>query len=165
MDVCHCGSGQPIEDCCLPVIRGERQSKTAVELMRSRYTAFVIGDVDWILASHHPDTRDEVDREEIERWSSGSEWLGLRIKETIDGEAGDSEGIVHFRARYKVGMQQVEHVERARFERYEGEWLFHSVIEDEQPALVPVVPASSVGRNDQCLCGSGKKHKRCCGLV
>lgn len=165
MDACHCGSGRDILNCCLPIIRGERTAETAEELMRSRYSAFVLGDVDWILASHHPETLDEVSRDDVEQWSSGSEWLGLRIRGTEGGETGDEEGVVHFRARYKVGAQQVEHVERARFLRHGGDWRFHSVIEDEPVELVPVGPASTVGRNDPCTCGSGRKYKRCCGAA
>ncbi|MCW2961529.1 MAG: motif domain protein [Thermoleophilia bacterium] len=167
MDSCHCGSGRDLSECCLPVIRGERSAATAEELMRSRYSAFVLGDVDWILKSHHPDTVDEVNAEEIEEWSKSSEWLGLRIRETEGGGADDEEGLVVFRARYKVQGQQVDHVERAHFERADGEWRFHSVREDEETVveLKPVEPKSEVGRNDPCPCGSGKKFKKCHGAA
>lgn len=147
------------------MIRREREATTAEELMRSRYSAFVLGDIDWIIDSHHPDTVDEVSREDIEQWASGSEWLGLRIRGTEAGGADDDEGEVHFRARYKVGSQQVDHVERARFLRHEGAWKFHSVIEDEPQELIPVGPAATVGRNDPCTCGSGRKYKKCCGAA
>lgn len=134
--------------------------------MRSRYTAFVRADVDWIVASHHPDTVDEVDRDDIERWARDSEWLGLAIRSTEDGGPGDDEGSVQFRARYRALGRQVDHVEEARFVRDGGAWRFHSVIEaDDGPQFVPVTPRSSVGRNDPCPCGSGRKHKRCCGVA
>lgn len=164
MDACPCGSGRDVAECCLPVIRRERVAVTAEELMRSRYSAFVIGDVDWIVDSHHPDTVDEINRDDVASWSSGSEWLGLRIRGTEDGGVDDDEGVVSFRARYKVGTQQVDHVERARFTRHDGQWRFHSVVEeDEGPQLVPVGPSSDVGRNDPCPCGSGRKFKKCHG--
>lgn len=165
MDPCPCGTGRDATECCLPVIRRERSAATAEELMRSRYTAFVVNDVDWIMDSHHPETVDEVDRDEVGQWASGSEWLGLRIRDTEAGQEGDDEGIVSFRARYKVQGQQVDHVERARFVRDEGEWRFHSVVEEEAQQLVPVGPASEVGRNDPCTCGSGRKYKKCCGAA
>lgn len=135
--------------------------------MRSRYTAFVLSDVDWIMDSHHSETVGEIDRDEVEKWSSGSEWLGLRIKSTTDGGPDDNEGTVSFRARYKVQGQQVDHIEKARFEREDGEWRFHSVVEeeDQQQVLVPVGPKSEVGRNDPCPCGSGKKYKKCHGAA
>jgi SEC-C motif-containing protein len=163
MDPCACGSGRPSSECCLPVILGERPAATAEELMCSRYTAFATGAIDWIMDSHHPDTVDEIDRDEVERWANGSEWLGLKIRDTEAGGPEDDEGVVVFRARYKVQGQQVDHVERARFKRDGGEWRFHSVLEgDDQPELVP---ASTVGRNDPCTCGSGRKYKKCCGAA
>jgi SEC-C motif-containing protein len=167
MEACHCGSGRELTECCLPVIRGERRAATAEELMRSRYSAFVIADIDWILASHHPDTRDEVNAEEVEEWAKGSEWLGLRIRDTDAGGADDETGTVVFRARYKVQGQQVDHVERAHFEREDGDWRFHSVLEeeDDRPELKPVEPKSEVGRNDPCPCGSGTKFKKCHGAA
>ena len=133
--------------------------------MRSRYSAFVTGDIDWIMDSHHSDTVGEVDRAEVEQWATGSEWLGLRIRSTEAGAEGDSEGMVSFRARYKVQGQQVDHVENAHFEREDGEWRFHSVVEEEEQQLVPVGPKSEVGRNDPCPCGSGKKYKKCHGAA
>ncbi len=135
--------------------------------MRSRYTAFVVNDVDWIMDSHHSSTVDEIDRDEVEKWSAGSEWMGLRIRSTEAGGPDDTEGFVSFRARYKVQSQQVDHVEQARFERENSEWRFHSVVEEEDqaPQLVPVGPRSEVGRNDPCPCGSGKKYKKCHGAA
>lgn len=134
--------------------------------MRSRYTAFAINDVDWIMDSHHSDTVDEIDREEVGKWSASSEWLGLKIRDTKDGGPDDTEGTVTFRARYKLQGQQVDHVETAHFEREGGEWRFHSVVEEaDQPELVPVGPKATVGRNDPCPCGSGTKYKKCCGAA
>ncbi|MCW2928756.1 MAG: motif domain protein [Thermoleophilia bacterium] len=165
MDPCPCGSGRTIVECCKPVIDRERVAATAEELMRSRYTAFATSNVDWIMDSHHPDTVGEIDRDEVEQWSTSSEWLGLRIRDTSEGGPDDDEGTVTFRARYKVQAQQVDHVERAKFLRHEGAWHFHSVLEDEPTELVPVTPKSDVGRNDPCPCGSGQKYKKCHGAV
>jgi SEC-C motif-containing protein len=168
MDLCPCGSGRPRSECCQPVIDRERVAVTAEELMRSRYTAFVVGDVDWIMDSHHPDTVAEIDRDEVADWSKQSDWQGLSIRETVDGGADDDEGIVVFRARYKLNGQEVNHVERAKFLRADGEWRFHSVAPDEEAApieLTPVTPKSTVGRNDPCPCGSGKKYKKCHGAA
>jgi SEC-C motif-containing protein len=167
MDPCHCGSGRTFVDCCKPVIDRERSAATAEELMRSRYSAFVVGDVDWIMDSHHPDTVGEIDRDEVAEWSRSADWAGLTIRETEAGGPDDAEGMVDFRARYKVQGRMVDHVERAHFERADGEWRFHSVIEPEerQQELVPVGPAATVGRNDPCTCGSGKKYKKCCGAA
>jgi SEC-C motif-containing protein len=166
METCPCGSAEPEIDCCTPIRERAKQAPTAEALMRSRYTAFVRGDVDWIMESHHPDTVGEIDRDEVGRWSTESEWLGLRIKSTEGGGIDDAEGMVEFRARYRAQGQTIDHAERAHFERSEGEWRFHSVVEDDGlPELVPVTPRASVGRNDPCTCGSGRKYKKCCGAA
>lgn len=134
--------------------------------MRSRYTAFVIGDVDWIMDSHHPGTVGEIDRDQVAQWSADSDWLGLKIRDTEAGGPDDDEGTVTFRARYKVQGRQVDHVEKARFTRLDGTWRFHNVVEEsDEQELVPVGRSSSVGRNDPCPCGSGRKHKKCCGAA
>ena len=166
MEPCPCGSGRTFTDCCKPVIERERVAATAEELMRSRYAAFATSNVDWIMDSHHPDTVDEIDRDEVAQWAGSSEWLGLKIRATEDGGPDDATGTVDFRARYSVQGRQIDHVERAHFERDNGEWRFHSVLEvDDAPELVPVGPRSTVGRNDPCTCGSGRKYKKCCGAA
>ncbi len=160
---CPCGSGAARAACCQPIIDGDTDAESPEALMRSRYTAFAIGAIDWLVDSQHPDTRDTVDRDSIERWSRGSDWLGLEIHDTEDGGPGDEGGVVEFTARYRQEGTVVEHHERSWFARHEGAWRFHSVlVDDDGPELVPVTPASTVGRNDPCPCGSGKKYKRCC---
>ena len=118
--------------------------------------------------SHHPDTVSEIDRDEVGEWSRGSDWQSLTIRGTNQGGPDDAEGTVDFRARYKVQGRLVDHVERAHFERDTGEWRFHSVVEaqdDDRPVLVPVGTRATVGRNDPCTCGSGRKYKKCCGAA
>lgn len=160
---CPCGSGAAFAACCEPIINQSVPAASAEQLMRSRYSAYVTGAVDWIIASNHADSRDEIDRSEIERWSRESTWQGLKIIDAFDGNS-PHEAFVRFRARYRLEGVNHVHKERARFERVDGEWMFHSAVEDEDdaPQLVPVEPSSAVGRNDPCPCGSGKKFKRCC---
>lgn len=165
-NLCPCGSGRELDNCCLPAVRGEREPDTAEALMRSRYTAYVLGELDYIVETNHSSTRDEVDREEIERWSTGSDWLGLSILDTEAGGSEDAEGTVTFTARYRYEGTTHTHRERSRFERENSAWRFHSVLGDgTELDLVPVTASSTVGRNDPCPCGSGKKHKKCCGAA
>lgn len=162
---CPCGSDSPFAACCGPVIDGSRTATTAEELLRSRYSAFVAGAIDWIIDSHHSDTVGEIDRDEVARWSGDSEWLGLTVRDVVDGAGSDDEGEVTFRARYRADGRVVDHDERAYFVRTDDGWKFHSVLapHDDGPELVPVAAAATVGRNDPCPCGSGAKFKRCCG--
>ena len=67
--------------------------------MRSRYSAFVRGAVDYLLDTYDPATRDPREREAITRWSKESTWTGLEVLATERGGEGDSDGTVEFRAR------------------------------------------------------------------
>ncbi|MDQ6967588.1 MAG: YchJ family metal-binding protein, partial [Mariprofundaceae bacterium] len=52
---CPCGSNKPFASCCRPIIANDSAS-TAEQLMRSRYSAFVLGDAEYLLKTWHPDT-------------------------------------------------------------------------------------------------------------
>jgi SEC-C motif-containing protein len=157
---CPCGHQRPFEDCCGRFITGRDSPQSAEELMRSRYTAFATQQSDYLIASHHPETRGEVDRDAVRRGSERMTWRGLEILETVDGRAGDDQGWVEFIARYvERGEEQVHH-ERSLFRRHQGRWFFHSA---ESPKGTPIERAQpKVGRNEPCPCGSGKKSKKCC---
>ncbi len=123
--------------------------------MRSRYTAHVRGDVDYIARTLAPESQAGFDRRAVADWATQSEWLGLRIVATERGEAWDDEGIVEFVATYRRDGRAQEHRERSIFRKTgAGEWLF---VRGAAPAPL------KAGRNDPCPCGSGKKHKTCCG--
>ncbi len=140
---------------------GSANPETAEQLMRSRYAAFATHDIDYIIATHHPDTRGEVKRDEVERFSHGSTWLGLEIVATSEGQVGDDQGFVEFIARYRQNGEECHHHERSLFRRHQGRWHFHSA---EYPKAAPIQRAQpKVGRNEPCPCGSGKKYKKCCG--
>ncbi len=140
--------------------RGEKYPATPEELMGSRYAAYALGEIDWIVATHLPDKRHEIDQENTERWSKQSEWLGFEVVETEGGGENDSQGIVEFVARYKLKGATFNHRERAEFEKLNGKWYF---VDGKEVAGPPVRVEKTPGRNDPCSCGSGKKYKKCCG--
>ena len=107
-----------------PFFKGEQHANTAEELMRSRYAAFALGEIDYILATHDPETREEVERDAVTEWSTRSEWLGFDILNKVDGEQDDASGTVDFVARYRIGGLTTEHRERAEFRKHEGKWVF-----------------------------------------
>ena len=160
---CPCGQGDSLEDCCGPIIEGRCHPQTAVALMRARYTAFATQQIGFLFASHHPDTRGEVDRDGVARSSKNSKWLGLEILHTEDGLAGDQRGWVEFVARYRSNGRELLHHELSLFERHQGRWYFHGGHPPKPVAAPPSPPR--VGRNEPCPCGSGKKNKKCCGAA
>jgi SEC-C motif-containing protein len=158
---CACGIGESTETHCLPIIRRKQKAETAEALMRARYTAYALGEVDFIMDTHTPEAAKDVDRKSTEAWSKNSNWLGLEVLKTEGGGPDDETGIVEFVARYKIKNVALDHRERAKFEKRGSQWLFADA---EQIAGPPVRhEGPRVGRNDPCPCGSGKKYKKCHG--
>ena len=120
--------------------------------MRSRYSAFVLKDSEYLRSSWHPSTRPESLDLELDP----VEWLGLTVEESRGGES-DLKGEVTFRARFSHDGQISELAERSRFVREDGSWFY---LDGEQLSSDRL---EKVGRNSPCPCGSGKKYKRCCG--
>jgi SEC-C motif-containing protein len=130
---------------------------TAEALMRSRYTAYVVHAIDYIIATCYDG--EKIDRQSVADWSEKSKWLGLRIISSGGGE-GDNAGTVIFEATYEQkGLRRVHH-ETGYFTKHNGCWFYESGKIEEQTVIRN---GSKVGRNDPCVCGSGKKYKRCCG--
>ena len=157
---CPCCSEKPYAECCAPYISGTVPAPTAEALMRSRYTAYATGDVDYIKKTMGPAIKaKEFDRESVEKWANESEWLGLSIVTTAKGSENDTEGTVEFIAQYSDGKNEQIHHESAEFRKIDGAWYFidgrmmNEPYRREEP---------KVGRNDACPCGSGKKFKKCC---
>ena len=158
---CPCGSGSAYAACCEPLITGQREADTAEALMRARYTAYARAETEFLLASLHPDNRDEHEPDKIRAWAEESKWHGLEILGTEAGGPADETGYVEFVAEYTYDSERSHHHERAVFSRHEGRWYF---VEGDPVKGRPYVRnAPKVGRNDPCPCGSGRKYKRCCG--
>ena len=108
---CPCGGGR-YADCCAPYLRREVWPPTAEALMRSRYTAFALGDADYLLRTWHPRTRPEELRLDPELV-----WLSLQIVAAV----GDD---VEFIARYRGPQVRGFQRERSRFARHGGRWFY-----------------------------------------
>jgi len=160
---CPCESTKSLTECCGPLLDGTRGAETAEELMRSRYSAYARGQVDYILATIVPEQREHHEEATIRQWSTESEWLGLEIVEHAP-DPGDEAATVEFVARYKNAEGElIAHHERSRFVKIEGDWFF----QDGQPVEAGTIVRDSpkVGRNDPCPCGSGRKSKKCCAAA
>jgi SEC-C motif-containing protein len=122
---CPCLSGSVFGECCGPYHRGEALAPTAERLMRSRYSAFAVGDAEYLLASWHPSTRPaSLELEE------GLRWFRLDILDRANGGVLDAEGTVEFRAHYRLAEprpgepRRGEVHERSRFVRENGRWFY-----------------------------------------
>jgi SEC-C motif domain protein len=159
MSFCTCGSDADYAVCCEPIITGAQPARTAEQLMRARYSAYAGLRMDFIFESTHPDHRDTFDPVGTRAWAEQSTWQGLEIIGVTKGGEEESEGEVEFIARYKEKELNREHHERGQFRKLDGTWYFAEAIMVKNKPLV----VAKIGRNDPCPCGSGLKHKKCCG--
>jgi SEC-C motif-containing protein len=122
LQACPCGrttsKGQTfaLHNCCGPLHAGQ-SAPDAERLMRSRYSAFVLGDMAYLLATWHASRRPatlELD--------AGAKWLGLEIKQ--HRTSGPDTAEVEFVARFRVGGKAVRQRERSRFVQQEGRWFY-----------------------------------------
>ncbi|WP_256668236.1 YchJ family protein [Nocardia cyriacigeorgica] len=116
---CPCRRGEPFGSCCGPIVAGERSAPTAETLMRSRYTAFAIGDVDYLLYSWHPRTRPKQ-----LALDPNQQWLFLEIQRTERGGPFDDTGVVEFTAHYRDDTGRGSLHEVSRFVRDSGAWVY-----------------------------------------
>jgi len=121
-DLCPCGRTHskggvlPVQDCCGPFHAG-LAAPDAESLMRSRYSAFVLRHVPYLLDTWHASTRPAT--LELEE---GAKWLGLEIR--CHRSTGDNSAEVEFVARYRVAGRAVRQHELSRFVREEGRWFY-----------------------------------------
>jgi len=148
--LCPCGSAVEYSLCCQPYLSGSQVAPDPSHLMRSRYSAFVMKDVDYLISTWHPTCHAATFRPDIEAGFNRTQWLGLTVFEHASGK-NDTEGYVSFIARFNEDGKAGAIIERSRFLKENGRWYY---IDGTRPQF---------GRNDPCPCGSGKKFKKCCG--
>jgi len=115
---CPCGTGLSYGECCGKYHTGTN-APTAEALMRSRFSAFVTGDEEYLLRTWDPVTRPEA----LDLADSPIRFYRLDILDTQGGGLMDSSGVVEFEAFYKgsaVGSQR----ERSSFRRFDGTWVY-----------------------------------------
>ncbi|MCS2167826.1 YchJ family protein [Scandinavium manionii] len=148
--LCPCGSALEYSLCCQRYLSGSELALTPSQLMRSRYSAFVMKDADYLVKTWHPSCEPDAFRADLEKSFAGTEWLGLTLFAADNGKHAD-EGFVSFVARFREDSKTSALIERSRFLKENGQWYY---IDGTRPLI---------GRNDPCPCGSGKKFKKCCG--
>ena len=122
---CPCTSGVRYGDCCRPLHRGA-PAPDAVALMRSRYAAFAMGDVDYLDRTQHPEHIDQAHpaaerRRRISAFCRAARFPGLKI---IDVAADGDDALVLFVARVFVGRDDDSFTECSRFRKYGNEWRY-----------------------------------------
>ncbi len=146
---CPCHSGQLFDQCCGRFISHRELPENAVQLMRSRYCAYVLDDVNYLAETWHRDFRPaELTIDQQFRW------IGLRI---ITSDQQDQRARVEFEACLLANGKVEAMHEKSAFILEQERWLYTSG-EMLTSSFEPWKP----GRNESCPCGSDKKFKRCC---
>lgn len=146
---CPCQSGRPYAQCCQPLHLNSRSAADACELMKSRYAAYVYGQIDYLVVTTVPVQRHLLDTQAMLAWSQSADWLGLAVHRfTV---VGKRHAQVEFSARFVENGQTFEHRELSAFVYAGGRWYF---IDPTVSLPAPKMP---------CVCGSGLKFKACCG--
>ncbi len=160
------------QDCCQPyhdsLLSKETdkadgiKAETAERLMRSRYSAFVLVKPNYIAKTTLPAQQALLDIHSIESWAKKTDWAGLEII-THTPKLGKRHAQVEFKAYFNVSDNEDDglqaHHELSAFVKMKNKaannasWYF----------LDPTV-SMSITQKQPCICGSGEKFKRCCGM-
>ncbi|SDL73813.1 SEC-C motif-containing protein [Glycomyces sambucus] len=117
---CPCGSGETYAACCGRLHSGAAKAPSAEALMRSRYSAFAVGDEAYLLRTWHPDTRPE----RLDLAADDRTWTGLDVLDATGGTALHTTGTVRFRAHYTDADGPGSQTEHSTFRRLGADWLY-----------------------------------------
>ena len=150
---CPCGQGQ-YANCCQPLHLRLKIANTAEQLMRSRYSAFALQQIDYILQTTALGQQTALDRDAIADWSQSNDWLKLEVIQH-QPKVDKTHALVEFKAHYcdknQGEKQQHIHHEISHFVLHQQQWYFLDPTLDMQVTM-----------KQPCICGSGKKFKQCC---
>jgi len=152
---CPCGSGATYQDCCGKFISGGVVVATPEQLMRSRYTAYTMVDLEYIKQTMRGIVLQGFDEYSAGQWARKANWLSLEIVRV--SKYTSNYGEVEFKAYYEINAKQECLHENSVFHKIAGSWYYVS----SKPTLLEEQMAT-LSRNDPCICGSGKKYKKCC---
>ena len=121
---CFCGNNITYQNCCEVYHKNGGKTETAQQLMRSRYSAFVLANGDYLMETHHPKTRPLKEKKAIVTWAKSVQWIKLEVLETSKGTQNDTEGTVTFNAYfYENGKVDVIH-EKSTFIKDNNYWKY-----------------------------------------
>lgn len=118
MKHCYCHSNEPFEKCCEPFLKRVSYPTTPEQLMRSRYTAYVLHDADYLMETTHVSERKFYAKSEILQWSKQNSWIKLEVIIA----AHDT---VEFKAYYlDESLSPKVHHEKSTFKKVGANWYY-----------------------------------------
>ena len=155
MSQCPCGSTIDYLVCCDEYLSGRAIAKTPEILMRSRYTAYSIADVDYIKKTMQGKPLLGFNETEAKQWATSVQWMGLNVIKTHCNTSNEHIGFVEFIATYLQNDTIKTIHEVSEFHYKNNHWFYMG---GEQIAKRP---QKKMSRNAPCPCGSQKKFKNC----
>lgn len=146
---CPCQSGKSYADCCQPFHLTQAFPDTAEKLMRSRYSAYTLVNIPYIVQTTVPAQQSLLDQNAMKEWGETTDWAGLEIIEHRPF-VSKIHSLVEFKAYFRTESGIKDHHERSLFVLINQRWYF----------VDPTVPLPTL--KQPCVCGSGKKFKHCC---
>lgn len=148
--LCYCNSSKDFSACCQPLLAGHKPASCAEALMRSRYSAYVTNAYSYILQTYSIQGRGSLTEAAVAADGKNTTWIRLQIVSI------PSDSQVEFKAWYAHNRHLFLMHETSSFIIENGEWKYHAgIIHADTGTFKP-------RRNEQCICGSGKKYKQCC---
>lgn len=120
---CPCYSDKSYGECCEPFHKKALHAPTAEALMRARYSAYALGEIDYLIITLPLMDRKNFDRKSAKLWSEQSEWQGLEILSSKESTNGDK-ATVEFVAKYKIQDEEIKHHEIGKFQKSGDRWFF-----------------------------------------
>jgi SEC-C motif-containing protein len=121
---CPCLSKKPYDRCCGPFHAGATAPETAELLMRSRFSAYALGKVDYLIATRPEAKRADESREELATYCKAVSCVGLKIISKERGSQADDTGVVTFHASLQTNGRRSLHIETSTFARENGRWVY-----------------------------------------
>jgi SEC-C motif-containing protein len=157
---CPCGSSKLFTDCCASFLNSPALPQTALQLMRSRYCAYVSANINYIQQTMCGQAAADFDPQDARLWAEQVIWCGLNIIDPGKQRADVDEDDVEFAARYVAydvsGPKLFILHERSQFQKIANRWFYIS------GKLTPH-QAIALKSSSPCPCGSKKRFLQCCG--
>lgn len=122
--LCPCTSNKSFDKCCEPFLKGAKLPVTPEQLMRSRFTAYSVADVRYLVNTTATGEREKIDAEELGRYCRSVRCISLKVLKTEQGGPEDQAGTVLFHASLQINGKRMLHREHSRFIREEGRWMY-----------------------------------------
>lgn len=152
MTDCPCGSQRNYTGCCGMYLDSTHVPISPEALMRSRYTAYSLANIEYIKKTMRGKPLCGFDEVEAMRWAKRVVWIGLRVINT--SFKCEDIGYVEFIAQFMEGEQIRTIHETSEFHCEQGAWFYIDGVQQPTNNI-------TVSRNMPCPCGSQKKYKNC----